>query len=128
MGHTVNVFTNQCETMQTVNAIMLKEEMDRQKAAKSSMSRQEKADYVNNWKKDNDTFLCDAFGFEDGPQFKVFDGYLHLTIHIKGTISLSAGNITGGHCPHELWEIHSIFSVWDQCKWNYVRIRICLVV
>jgi hypothetical protein len=24
--------------------------------------------------------------------------------------------------------MHSIFSVWDQCKWNYVSIRICLVV
>jgi hypothetical protein len=48
--------------------------MDRQKAAKSSMSRQEKVNYVNNWKKDNDTFLCDAFGFEDGPQFKFLTG------------------------------------------------------
>jgi hypothetical protein len=53
--------------MQTVNAIVLKEEMDRQKAPKSSMSRQEKVDYVNKWKKGNDTFLCDAFGFEEGP-------------------------------------------------------------
>ena len=60
--------------MQTVNAIVLKEEMDRQKAAKSGMSRQEKVNYVNNWKKDNDTFLCDAFGFEDGPQFKFLTG------------------------------------------------------
>jgi hypothetical protein len=60
--------------MQTVNAITLKEEMDRQKAAKSSMSRQEKVNYVNNWNKDNDTFLCDAFGFEDGPQFKFLMG------------------------------------------------------
>ncbi len=48
--------------------------MARQKAAKSSMSRQEKVDYVNNWKKDNDTFLCDTFGFEDGPQFKFLMG------------------------------------------------------
>jgi hypothetical protein len=64
MDHTVEViFTDQRETMQTVNAIVLKEEMDRQKAAKSSMSIQEKVKYVNIWKKDNDTFLCDAFGF-----------------------------------------------------------------
>jgi hypothetical protein len=47
--------------MQTVNAIVLKEEMDRKKAAKLSISRQEKVDYVNNWKKDNDTFLCEVF-------------------------------------------------------------------
>ncbi len=56
--------------MKTVNAIVLKEEMDRKKATKLSTSRQEKVDYINNWKKDNDTFLCEAFGFEDGPQFK----------------------------------------------------------
>jgi hypothetical protein len=49
MGHTVKViFTDQHETMQAVNAIVLKEEMDWQKAAKSSMSRQEKVNYVNN--------------------------------------------------------------------------------
>jgi hypothetical protein len=60
--------------MQIVNAIVLKEEMDRKNATKSSMSRQEKVDYVNNWKKDNDTLLCDAFGFEDGPQFKFLMG------------------------------------------------------
>jgi hypothetical protein len=75
MGHTIEViFTDQHKTMPTVNAIMLKEEMDRKKAAKLSMSRQEKVDYVNNWKKGNDTFLCDAFGFEDGPQFKFLTG------------------------------------------------------
>jgi hypothetical protein len=44
VGHTVKViFTDQRETMQTVNAIVSKEEMDRQKAAKSNMSRQEKS-------------------------------------------------------------------------------------
>jgi hypothetical protein len=44
MGQTVKViFPNRRETMQRVNAIVLKEEMDRQKAAKSSMSRQKKS-------------------------------------------------------------------------------------
>ncbi len=75
MGHTIKViFTNQHKTMQTVITIVLKEEMDRKKAAKSSMSRQEKVDYVNNWNKDNATFLCDAFGFVDSPQFKFLMG------------------------------------------------------
>jgi hypothetical protein len=75
MGHTVKViFPNRCNTMQTVNAIVLKEEMDRKKAANTSMSRQEKVDYVYNWKKDNDTFLCDAFGFDDDPQFQFLMG------------------------------------------------------
>jgi hypothetical protein len=70
MIHTVKIiFTNQRTTMKTVNAIVLKEEMDRKKAVKLSMTRQEKVNYVNNWKKDNDTFLCEAFVFEDNPQF-----------------------------------------------------------
>jgi hypothetical protein len=75
MGHTIEIiFTDQRTTMKTVNAIVLKEEMDRKQAAKLSMTRQEKVDYVNNWKKDNDTFLCEAFGFEDGPQFQSLMG------------------------------------------------------
>jgi hypothetical protein len=48
--------------------------MDTRKAAKLDMSRDEKVEYVNNWKKDNNAFLCDAFGFEDGPQFKFLTG------------------------------------------------------
>ncbi len=75
MGHTIKIiFTNQRTTMQTVNSTVLKEEMDRKKATKLRLSRQEKVDYVNNWKKDNDTFLCDAFGFEDSPQFEYLTG------------------------------------------------------
>ncbi len=75
MGNTVKIiFTNQRTTMTTVNAIVLKKEIDRKKAAKLSMTRQEKVDYVNDWKKDNDTFLCEAFGFEDSPQFQFLTG------------------------------------------------------
>ncbi len=42
------------------------------------------------------------------PSIQVFDGYLCLPIHIQETSSFSAGNLTGGCCPHELWEIHTI--------------------
>ncbi len=38
------------------------------------MKRREKIEYVNNWKWDNDIFLCDAFGLEDGPQYKFLMG------------------------------------------------------
>jgi hypothetical protein len=75
MSHTVKIiFIDQHTTMKTVNAIVLKEEMDMKKAANLSMSRQEKVNCVNNWKKDNDAFLCEAFGFEDGPQFQFLMG------------------------------------------------------
>ncbi len=52
--------------------------MDRKKDAKLDMSRDEKVEYVNNRKKDNDAFLCDAFGFEDSPQFKFLMGIFIL--------------------------------------------------
>jgi hypothetical protein len=65
--------------------------MDRKKAAKLDMSRDEKVEYVNNWKKDNDAFLCYAFGFEDGPQFKFLTGIFLSPSTSKGTISFSAG-------------------------------------
>jgi hypothetical protein len=49
MGHTVNlIFTNQRNIMKTVNAIVLKEEMNRKKATKLSMTRQENVNNVNN--------------------------------------------------------------------------------
>ncbi len=61
MVHTVNlIFTDQRTTMKTVNAIVLKKEMDRKEAAKQSMSREKKVNYVNNWKKENKIFLCDT--------------------------------------------------------------------
>jgi hypothetical protein len=76
MGHTVNlIFTYRRKTMKKVNALVLKEEMDRKKADKQSMSRQEKVEYVNNWKKENNIFLCDALGLEDGPQYKFLMGF-----------------------------------------------------
>jgi hypothetical protein len=113
--------------MQTVNAIVLKEEMDRKKTAKTSMSRQEKGNYVIIGRRIMTPSYVTPLDLKmvlNSSCCWVF----HVTINIKGTISFSAGSVTGGRCPHELWEIHSIFSVWDQCKWNYVSIRICLVV
>jgi hypothetical protein len=75
MGHTVDlIFTNQCKTMKTVNAIILKEKMDRKKAAKQSMTRQEKIDYVNNWNKENEIFLYDALGLKDHHQYQFLIG------------------------------------------------------
>ena len=39
MGHTVElIFTNQCQTMKTVNALVLKEEFDRKKAEKLNIT------------------------------------------------------------------------------------------
>jgi hypothetical protein len=59
--------------------------------------------------------MC-CLGIRRQSSIPVFDGYLHFTIHIQDSSSFSAGSLTGGHCPHELWGIHTIFSVWYQCK------------
>jgi hypothetical protein len=77
MGHTVElVFTTQCATMKTVHAFVLKEESDRLKVEKLTMTRNKCQEYVNNWKKDNDIILCKALGLEDGPQYKFLTGIM----------------------------------------------------
>jgi hypothetical protein len=60
--------------MQTDNELVLKEDLVRKKAEKQTTTRQENNEYVNNWKKDNDIFLCDALGLEDGLQYKFLMG------------------------------------------------------
>ncbi len=128
MGHTVEVvFTDRRTTMKTVNAIVLKEEMDRKKAAKLDMSRNEKVEYVNKWKKDNDTFLCDAFGFEDGPQFKFLMGIFISPSTSKKQFPFLQ-EVLQADAAHMSFGKYTLYSVWDQCKWNYVSIGICLVV
>jgi hypothetical protein len=77
MGHTVElIFTNQCKTMKSVNAILLKEALDRKKVEKLTMTTDKHRDYVNNWKKDNDVFLCNPLGLEDGLQYKFLMGIM----------------------------------------------------
>jgi hypothetical protein len=53
MGHTGE---------QTLNALVLREKLDRLKVEKLTMTRDKFRKYVNNWKKDNDFFLCNALG------------------------------------------------------------------
>ncbi len=119
-GHTVNlIFTNRRKTMKTVNALVLKEEMDRKKADKQSMTRQEKAiiqkgeQYLPMW----------HLGIGRRSSIQVFDEYFHYTIHIKEASTFFARSLTGGRGPHELQEIHTIFSVCNHSKWYHVGTR-----
>jgi hypothetical protein len=112
MGHTADlIFTDRHKTMKTVNALVLMEEMDRKKAEKQSMTRQEKVEYVNNWMKDTNIFLCDTLGLEDGPQYKFFDGYFHCTIHIKEASTFFAGSHPGRCGPHGFRK-YTLYSVY----------------
>jgi hypothetical protein len=92
------------------------------------MTREERIEYVNNWKKDNDIFLCNALGLEDGLQYKFLMVFFHCTIHIKEASTFFSRSHPGGHGQHELHEIHTIFSVCNLSKWYHVGIRICHVV
>jgi hypothetical protein len=57
MTHTAElIFTNQGKTMKTVNALVLKEELDRKKAERQTMTRNKRREYVKYWKKDHDIF------------------------------------------------------------------------
>ncbi len=112
MGHTVNlIFTNQRTTMKTVNTIVLKEEIDRKKATKLSMTRQEKVDYVNNWKKENDTFLCEAFGLEDGPQFQFLMGIFILPSTSKELV-LFLQEVLQADATHMSFGKYTLYSVY----------------
>jgi hypothetical protein len=71
MGHTVElIFTDQRAPMKTVNAFVLKEELDRLMVEKRTMKRDKCWEYVNNWKLGNDILLSNALGVEYCLQFK----------------------------------------------------------
>jgi hypothetical protein len=77
MGHTVElIITDWCATIKTVNSLVLKEEFDRLKGEKLTMTRDKRREYVNNWKKENDIFLCIVLGLEDSLQFKFLTGIM----------------------------------------------------
>jgi hypothetical protein len=87
MGHTVElIFTDQCVTMKTVNALVLKEELERLKVENGTMTRDQCREYVNNWKLENDIFLCNALGLEDGLQFKLLTGIMIAPSTLKNQV------------------------------------------
>jgi hypothetical protein len=79
------------------------------------MSRDEKVEYVNSWKKDNDAFLCDAFGFEDGPQFKFLMGIFISPATTKEQIPF-VQEVLQADAAHRSFGEYTIFSVWDKCE------------
>ncbi len=70
IGHIVElIFTGRGAMLQTVGAIVLKEELDRLKLDKHTMSqdKRRKCKYVNKWKLEKEIYLNNALGMEDGP-------------------------------------------------------------
>ncbi len=106
------IFTDRCKIMKTFNAIILKEEMDRKKADKQSMSRQEKLEYVNTWKKDNDTFLCNTLGIKDGPQYKFLMGIFISPSTSKNQVPFLQ-EVLQADAAHMSFGKHTLHSVYS---------------
>jgi hypothetical protein len=106
MSHTVMIiFTNQCKTMKTVNALVLNEELGRKKVEKLTMTRDKHREYVKIWKKDSDIFLCNALGLQDGPQYKILTGVMIAPstsknqVHfLQEVIDADAAHMSFGKC------------------------------
>ena len=93
MGHIVQLlFTDRRAMLQTVRAIVLKEELDRLKLEKLTMLQFERWEYVNKWKLECNIFLNNTWGMEDGPQFKFLMGILIAPTTSKKQLPFFAGS------------------------------------
>jgi hypothetical protein len=77
------MFGNQWKTLKKATAIVLSEEVERQKKAKEIMDKAEQLKFLKKWKTDNDVYLNYVFGMEDGPQFLFLVGILFATSSSK---------------------------------------------
>ena len=50
--------------------------MERQKKAKEIMDKAEQLKFIKKWKTENEVYLNNVFGMEDGPQFLFLTGIL----------------------------------------------------
>jgi hypothetical protein len=82
------VFGNQRETLKKATAIILSEEVERRKKAKEIMDKAEQLKFIKKWKTDNDVYLNNVFGMEDGPQFLFLTGILFATSGSKHLVPL----------------------------------------
>ena len=85
LGHEVEmIFQDQWETFQLVSSVMLHEELMRWKKMKlPALDKTLQLKYVNKWKAENELFLNNMFGLEDGPQFLFLTGILFATASSK---------------------------------------------
>ncbi len=82
------IFGNQRETLKKATAIVLSEEVERWKTAKEIMDKAEQLKFIKRWKTDNDVYLNNVFGMEDGLQFLFLMGILFATSSSKHLVPL----------------------------------------
>ncbi len=68
--------------------IVLSEEVERPQKAKKIMDKAEQLKFIKKWKTDNDVYLNNVFGMEDGPQFLFLTGILFATLSINYLVPL----------------------------------------
>ncbi len=82
------IFGNRQETLRKATAIVLSEEVKRRKTANEIMDKAEQLKFIKKWKTDNDVYLNNVFGMEDGPQFTFLTGILFATSSSKHLVPL----------------------------------------
>ncbi len=89
MDHKVElIFDKQRETLKKATAIVLSEEVERHKKAKEIMYKAEQLKFIKKWKTDNDVYLNNVFGMEEGPQFSFLMCILFATSSSKHLVPL----------------------------------------
>jgi hypothetical protein len=101
------VFGNQRETLKKATATVLLEEVERCKKAKEIMNKAEQLKFIKKWKTDNDNYLNNVFGMEDGPQFLFLMGILFATSSSKHLVPLLQDVIQadGAHASYEKYTL-----------------------
>jgi hypothetical protein len=106
------VFGNQQETLKKANAIVLLEEVERRKKAKEIMDKAEQLKFIKKWKTDNDLYLNNVFGMEDGPQFLFLMSILFATLSSKHLVPLLQDLIQadGAHASYRKYTLFLVYG------------------
>ncbi len=86
MGHEVILlYTDRAQTLKNVSAVVLLEELERNKKEKMSMSKAKHRDFLSNWMTNHEIYLNTALGSEGGTAFKFLSRILvaHSTSKVQ---------------------------------------------
>ncbi len=112
MDHEVELIFGNCrETLKKATAIVLSEEVERHKKANKIMDKAAQQKFIKKWKTDNDVYLDNVFGMEDGPQFTFLPGILFATSSSKHLVLLLQ-DVIQADGAHASFGKHTLFSAY----------------
>jgi hypothetical protein len=82
------IFGNRQETLKKATGIVLSEEVERRIKANKIMDKAAQQKFIKKWKTDNNVYLNNVFGMEDGQQFTFLTGILFATSSSKHLVPL----------------------------------------